>query len=70
MPPLILGVGSLGLMVLVTSWIAHRIGGRIRRVQQQVARIADGDFRELDPSAASATRSRTCPGRSTACASS
>jgi signal transduction histidine kinase len=49
MPPLMLGAGSLGLMVLVTSWVAHRITARIRRVQGQVARIVDGDFRELDP---------------------
>ncbi len=49
MPALLLGVGSLGFMVLVTSWIAHRMSARIRRVQQQVARIAAGDFRELDP---------------------
>ncbi len=47
MPPLILGAGSLGVMVLVTSWIAHRIGVRIHRVQRQVARIVDGDFQEL-----------------------
>ena len=25
MPPLMLGVGSLGMMALITSWIAHRI---------------------------------------------
>ena len=49
MPALLLGVGSLGAMVLVTSWIAHRMSSRIRRVQQQVAGIAAGDFRELDP---------------------
>ena len=49
MPALLLGVGSLGLMVLVTSWIAHRMSSRIHRVQQQVARIAAGDFRDLDP---------------------
>jgi signal transduction histidine kinase len=47
MPPLILGAGSLGVMVLVTSWIAHRIGLRLRRVQRQVARIVDGEFQEL-----------------------
>jgi signal transduction histidine kinase len=51
MPALLLGVGSLGVMVLVTSWIAHRMSSRIRRVQQQVAAIAAGDFRELDPGA-------------------
>ena len=49
MPALLLGVGSLGAMVLVTSWIAHRISARIRRVQQHVAGIAAGDFRELEP---------------------
>jgi signal transduction histidine kinase len=49
MPALLLGVSSLGLMVLVTSWIAHRMSSRIRRVQEQVADIAAGDFRELDP---------------------
>jgi signal transduction histidine kinase len=48
MPPLMLGAVALGLMVLVTSWIAHRISGRIRRVERQVAGIASGDFRELD----------------------
>lgn len=47
-PPLMLGAGSLGLMAAVTSWIAHRISGRIRRVEQQVASIAGGDFREID----------------------
>ena len=49
MPALLLGIGSLGVMVLVTSWIAHRMSSRIHRVQQQVARIAAGDFRDLDP---------------------
>jgi signal transduction histidine kinase len=49
MPPLMLGAGSLGLMVLVTSWVAHRIAARLRRLQGQVARIVDGDFRELAP---------------------
>ncbi len=49
MPPLMLGAGSLGLMVLATSWVAHRITARIGRVQGQVARIVDGDFREQLP---------------------
>jgi signal transduction histidine kinase len=48
LPPLMLGVGSLGAMVLVTSWIAHRISGRIGRIRHQVARIAAGDFHELE----------------------
>ncbi|AGA31151.1 sensor histidine kinase [Singulisphaera acidiphila] len=47
-PPLMLGVGSLGLLAAVTSWVAHRISGRIRRLEQQVAFIAGGDFREVD----------------------
>jgi signal transduction histidine kinase len=51
LPPLLLGVGSLAVMVLFTSWIAHRISGRIRRVQQHVARIAAGAFERFDPGA-------------------
>jgi signal transduction histidine kinase len=47
MPPLILGASSLGVMVFITSWIAHRIGVRIRRVQRQVARIVEGEFQPL-----------------------
>jgi signal transduction histidine kinase len=49
MPPLMLGAGSLGLMIAATSWVAHRIAGRLSRLQGQVARIVDGDFRELAP---------------------
>ncbi len=49
MPALLLGIGSLAAMVMVTSWIAHRMSRRIRRVEQHVARIAAGDFRELEP---------------------
>ncbi|WP_435010614.1 ATP-binding protein [Tundrisphaera lichenicola] len=47
--PLVVGLGALALMVGVTSWIARRIGLRLRRVQQQVARIAAGDFEEFEP---------------------
>ncbi len=49
MPPLLVGISSLAAMVIVTSWIANQISGRLRGVQRQVAAIADGDFRELDP---------------------
>jgi signal transduction histidine kinase len=42
-------LGTLGLVVAVTSWIAHRISGRIRQLQQQVARIAAGDFEGFEP---------------------
>ncbi len=48
-PPLALGLGTLGVMAAVTGWISHRISVRIRKVQQQVARIAGGDFEGFDP---------------------
>ncbi len=48
LPSLMLGAGSLGMMVVITGWIAHRINGRIRRVERQVAKIAEGDFQQLD----------------------
>ncbi|MDR3638520.1 MAG: sensor histidine kinase, partial [Isosphaeraceae bacterium] len=48
LPPLMLGAGSLALTAVVAGWIAHRIGARIRRVERQVASIAEGDFREID----------------------
>ena len=51
--PLSLGAGALVLMAAATTWIAHRISGRIHRLENQVARIAEGDFQELvlDPRA-------------------
>ena len=69
MPSLMLGVGSLGVMVVITGWIAHRISGRIRRVERQVALIAEGDFQEVRPRPRATTRCRTSRGRSTGCAS-
>jgi signal transduction histidine kinase len=48
-PSLVLGGGSLVLTLAVTSWIAHRISGRLRGMQRQVARIAAGDFEGFDP---------------------
>lgn len=48
LPPLMLGFGSLVLTAAVAGWIAQRIGVRIRRVERQVALIAEGDFRELE----------------------
>ena len=45
--PLILGAGALALMAAATTWIANRISGRIQRLEHEVARIAEGDFREL-----------------------
>ncbi len=46
--PLVVGLGALALMVIVTGWIAQRIGRRIQQVETQVARIAAGDFEEFD----------------------
>jgi signal transduction histidine kinase len=47
--PLILGGVALALMAAATTWTAHRIKGRVHRLDHQVARIAEGDFRELEP---------------------
>jgi signal transduction histidine kinase len=48
-PPLALGVGTLCLVVAVTSWIAHRFSRRIGDLERQVARIASGDFQAFEP---------------------
>jgi signal transduction histidine kinase len=48
LPPLLVGAGSLGAMILATSWIAARISSRVGRVNEQVSAIAAGDFRELE----------------------
>jgi signal transduction histidine kinase len=47
LPPLLLGVGALGVMAVFTCWIAHRFSARIQRVGRHVARIVEGDFHEL-----------------------
>ncbi len=47
LPPLVVGGVTLGLMVVVSAWLAGRMSRRIRRLQEQVAAIADGDFRQL-----------------------
>ncbi|WP_165229339.1 sensor histidine kinase [Aquisphaera insulae] len=49
MAPLVVGSGALLLMIAATGWTAQRIGRRIQRLERQVARIAGGDFEELDP---------------------
>jgi len=48
LPPLILGGTILVLMVGSTAWIAQRTSRRIGEVQRQVARIAGGDFHEME----------------------
>ncbi len=50
-PPLAVGLATLALMTAVTTWIAQRISLRIRELEQQVARIAAGDFERFDPGA-------------------
>lgn len=49
--PIGLGLAAIALMVAVSGWIADRISGRLLRLREQVARIADGDFLEADPGA-------------------
>lgn len=46
-PPLVIGSITLLALVGMSVWVAARIGRRIRGVQEQVARIADGDFRVM-----------------------
>ncbi len=48
LPSLVLGGAILGLMIVITAWIAQRTSRRIGEVQRQVARIAGGDFREME----------------------
>ena len=48
LPPLVVGVGALGLTAAAAAWTAHRLSARIGSLQRQVAAIAAGDFRELD----------------------
>ncbi len=46
-PPLVVGVATLGLMVVVSAWLAGRMSHRIQKMKEQVAAIAEGDFRQL-----------------------
>jgi len=52
MAPIGLGLAAIALMVVVSRWIADRISRRLLHLREQVARIADGDFLELDPGTA------------------
>jgi len=42
--PLLTGGWILVLTILATTWISHRIGRRMQRVERHAARIAGGDF--------------------------
>lgn len=46
-PPLAVGAGAVLLTAVVSGWLAQRFGTRIKRLQQQVAAIAAGDFSEI-----------------------
>lgn len=47
MPPLVVGAATLGLMGIVSAWLAGRMSRRIQKLKEQVAAIADGDFLQL-----------------------
>ena len=47
--PLILGAAAWRSWRRRPPGSAHRISGRIHRLEHQVARIAEGDFRDLEP---------------------
>jgi signal transduction histidine kinase len=47
LPPLAVGTVTLILAVVVSAWLAQRMSRRLRSVQEQVADIAAGHFREL-----------------------
>ncbi len=47
-PPLALGAATILAMLVVAAGLAHRISLGIRRVQQQVSRIAEGHFEPLE----------------------
>ncbi|MBS0262603.1 MAG: HAMP domain-containing histidine kinase [Planctomycetes bacterium] len=47
LPPLLVGCGAVLLTAVVSGWLAQRFGRRIRKLQQQVAAIAAGDFSEI-----------------------
>jgi signal transduction histidine kinase len=48
LPTLALGALSLIPMALMTGMVAHRLSGRLRSVEANVAAIAAGDLRELE----------------------
>lgn len=49
LPPLIIGGLTLLAMIAASAWLAGRMGGRMRTIQNRVARIAAGDFQPLPP---------------------
>jgi signal transduction histidine kinase len=47
--PLAVGGLTLLAMIAASAWLAARMGGRMRTIQNQVARVAAGDFQPLQP---------------------
>lgn len=47
LPPLLVGAAAILLTVVVSGWLSQRLGSRVRRLQDQVAAIAAGDFQEI-----------------------
>jgi len=47
--PIGLGLAAIALTAQATRWLSDRIGRRVRRLRAQVARIAEGDFQEIEP---------------------
>ncbi len=48
LPPMVIGAGTLLVMVGVSTWLASRMGGRMRTIEDQVARVAGGDFKQIE----------------------
>ena len=49
LPPVAVGLGAVGITAAVTGLVAHRLGRRVRSLQEKTAAIAAGDFRPLPP---------------------
>ncbi len=49
LPPLMIGAVTLLLMVTVSFWLAARMGGRLKRMQQHVQQLASCEFDQLLP---------------------
>ncbi len=47
--PVALGLAAIALTALATRWFAERVGRRVHRLRGRVARIAEGDFDEIEP---------------------
>lgn len=49
LPPLMIGAVTLLVMVSVSFWLAARMGGRLKRMQQHVQQLASLEFDQLLP---------------------